>query len=308
MQLPEELQLAIDELVQNIPSLRKAQEDLTRNYRTAPSSTSIFKNDSQKLAYLATRMPATYSAIRHVLQRIQIPCRRLLDLGAGPGTASWAALEHFPDLEEITLIEQSHEAIALGQKLSHKWSIKAQWIQQSLETLTVFPSADLAILSYVLNETKNPEALIDHCWNSPISTLAIIEPGTPKGFALIRTLRQKLIEKGAHILAPCPHALTCPIQNADWCHFSARIERTRLHRLLKGGALGHEDEKFSYLVVSKIPQSPPPSRIVRHPQKHSGHVRLSLCTQEGTLKEKVVTRSDKNSYRQARDSEWGDQM
>jgi ribosomal protein RSM22 (predicted rRNA methylase) len=44
---------------------------------------------------------------------------------------------------------------------------------------------------------------------------------------------------------------------------------------------------------------------VRVPQKGSGHVRLPLCTQEGTLEQKLVTRRSKEAYRAAKDAEWG---
>lgn len=310
MQIPEELQLAIDELVQNIPpsALKKAREELSQNYKASPSSFSIFRSDVQKLAYLTTRMPATYAAIRSVLQRI-VSCRSFLDLGAGPGTASWAAFELFPELEKVSLMEHSQDAISMGQKLAEgRWPVSATWIHQSLEAVEVFPEADVAVLSYVLNEVKNAERVVERCWNSPISTLVIIEPGTPRGFSLLKALRQKLISWGAHLVAPCPHAKECPIQGSDWCHFSSRVERTRLHRYLKEGSLGYEDEKFSYLIVSKAAQPLCNARIIRHPQKNSGHVRLSLCTNEGSLKEKVVTRSDKISYKAARDAEWGDSM
>ena len=37
-------------------------------------------------------------------------------------------------------------------------------------------------------------------------------------------------EAGANILAPCPHARPCPLAAPDWCHFSARVARSRLHR------------------------------------------------------------------------------
>ncbi len=159
--------------------------------------------------------------------------------------------------------------------------LDAEWIHQSLEE-THMPSSELAILSYVLNELSNPEALIEKCWNQT-SLLVIVEPGTPKNFQMIRKIRQKLIDLGAHIAAPCPHALNCP---NNWCHFSARLERSRLHRLLKEGTLGHEDEKFSYLIAAKTPFPKFRSRILRHPLKQSGHARLSLCSDNGNLEEK----------------------
>lgn len=306
MQLPEELQAAIDQIAQHSPALRKARETLTQAYREGRASP--FSDEANRLAYLGARMPATYAAVHKVLKNSP-PFNTLLDLGAGPGTASWAATDLFPDLQKITLIEKSQEAIALGQTLAkfspHPALQQAHWIHQSLAE--PLPTADAAILSYVINELPDPTSLIERCWKA-VSTLIIIEPGTPKGFHLIRKIRQQLIDLKAHIIAPCPHALACPIQGNDWCHFSARVERTRLHRLLKEGSMGHEDEKFSYIIASKSPGESFSGRIVRHPMKQSGFVRLALCTDQGKLEEKTVTRKDKESYRNARDAEWGDKI
>jgi len=92
----------------------------------------------------------------------------------------------------------------------------------------------------------------------------------------------------------------------DWCHFSQRVERTSQHRQLKGGTLGYEDEKFSYIIAGKIDVASVGSRIVRHPGKHSGHVKLSLCTPQGQIENRTVARSSKSEYRAARKAEWGD--
>ena len=127
------------------------------------------------------------------------------------------------------------------------------------------------------------------------------------GFALIQKAREHLISLGASLIAPCPHSLACPIKKTDWCHFSVRIERNRLHRYLKDGSLGYEDEKYSYLVVSRVAVSfPKEARILRHPQKNSGHVRLTLCDTDGNEKEKVITKSNKECYKRARHVDWGD--
>lgn len=306
MQLPEELQSAIDHIAQHSSALGKARAALTQDYKEGRSSP--FEDEAKRLAYLGARMPATYAAVHRVLQNAP-SSDHVLDLGAGPGTASWAAADLFPSLKRLTLVEKSPEAIALGQMLArfstHPALQNAQWIHQSLSG--PIPNADAAILSYVLNEIPDPAPLIARCWEV-VSCLVIVEPGTPKGFHLIRKVRQQLIDLGARLIAPCPHELACPIQGSDWCHFSARVERTRLHRLLKEGSLGYEDEKFSYLIASKSPGAHFAGRIVRHPLKQSGHVRFTVCTDQGILEDKIVTRKDKEAYRKARDAEWGDVM
>jgi ribosomal protein RSM22 (predicted rRNA methylase) len=307
--LPLDLLDAIEALVQKIPpsTLRKAQEALSDTYRKRGTSHSIFKHEAQSLSYLVTRLPATYAAVAQVLTRVDIPCKHWLDLGAGPGTASLAAIHSLPNIEKITLIEQNAEAIALGKHLGTLYPIfqHAEWIHRSLPC--PLPEADVAILSYSLGELESPAKVIEDWWNSNISFLIIIEPGTPIGFHKIEKIRQRLISLGAHLLAPCPHSLACPMKSNDWCHFSVRIERSRLHRYLKEGELGYEDEKYSYLVAGrKSGGTAQHARVLRHPQKHSGFVRLSLCDLDGQSKEKIVTKKDRQLYRKARDIQCGD--
>lgn len=316
MQLPEELQTIIEQLAHQSSALKRARVELTKAYQEGSNSGSLFCDEAKMLAYLGARMPATYAAaftvFRHLQERLpDFSPRHLLDLGAGPGTGLWAAAQSFPSLQKATLIEQSLEAISLGKQLAFAGSLplfqNVQWHSASLEAGLLLPESDLAILSYVLGELPQPHAWIEHCWKSRLSHLVIIEPGTPKGFQRIRSAREQLLKMGAFLIAPCPHPFSCPIQGTDWCHFSARVERTRLHRQLKEGSLGYEDEKFSYLIVSREPVPPSPmGRIVRPPSKQSGFVRVPLCSQEGKLVEKTVTRSQKEIYRQARDAEWGD--
>ena len=63
----------------------------------------------------------------------------------------------------------------------------------------------------------------------------------------------------------------------QWCHFAARVERTSIHRRIKRASLGHEDEKFSFVIFSRNPASRADSRVIRHPLKHTGHVNLQLA-------------------------------
>lgn len=147
MQLPEELRSAIDQMVENTPQniLRKATESLSQHYREG--KVSPFSDEAKRLAYLGARMPATYASIYKVLQQVALT-GHVLDLGAGPGTASWALFELFPALERVTLIEKSQEAIALGKKLfeNHPSFHKATWIHKSITD--PIPKADAQLFLY----------------------------------------------------------------------------------------------------------------------------------------------------------------
>jgi ribosomal protein RSM22 (predicted rRNA methylase) len=303
----EELDRAIESLVGAIPprDLLKASETLSRTYREARGSRTIFENDAARIAYLAVRMPATFGAVSAVLRELPIAPSTWLDLGAGPGAASWAAAAEFRSLQSFTLIEKNPQAIAIGKELAgtHPLLQKGAWLAASLPI--DLPPADAAILSYSLGEIERPAQLIDCWWKALIPYLIIVEPGTPRGFSVIKKARDQIISLGGFLVAPCPHAFRCPLKENDWCHFSVRIARSRLHRYLKGGTLGYEDEKYSYLIASKNPLPRHTSRILRHPQKNSGHVRLSLCTSSGNAEEITVGRAQE-FYRKARNASWGD--
>ena len=75
-------------------------------------------------------------------------------------------------------------------------------------------------------------------WNACEQMLVLIEPGTPQGFANLRAVRAHLAALGAYVAAPCPAGSeTCPMTGENWCHFAVRVQRTRLHKALKGGAV-----------------------------------------------------------------------
>ena len=77
---------------------------------------------------------------------------------------------------------------------------------------------------------------------------------------------------------------------------------------LKGGQLGWEDEKFSYIAFSKERcRDGKSARIIGHPQKLNGNVALQLCSEEGLL-EKTISKKEQSLYKQARKAKWGDEL
>jgi ribosomal protein RSM22 (predicted rRNA methylase) len=299
-------------------SLAQAVAQLSQRYKAGESSSPVVTSDVQRAAYLSVRLPATYAAVRRMFAETrrrspETEVVSLLDLGAGPGTALLAASEEFPALRQATLLEIDDRWIALGKSLAGKSPLpavrQAQWVKQDLRSGFACHPHDLVVISYALVELSAvvAEAVIRRAWTCAQKFLAVIEPGTPRGFAVVNAARSLLIAAGAEILAPCPHKKACPMAAAgDWCHFSQRLERTSLHRQLKSGALGYEDEKFSYLVAGRHSQGAPEARILRHPGKHSGHIALQLCLPAGNLERVTVTRSAKQAYRLARKAEWGE--
>lgn len=317
MRLPPALRLAIDTEVAAVDraALRRAANDLSQQYRSG-NFRGALSDAPARAAYLLTRLPATYAAVSEVVRELdrienqKLEIRNVLDLGSGPGTALWTFAERCPWVESFTSVERDAELIATARRLAahagHRALRETHWRQGDLRRRPELPAHDVVVLSYALGEMNDPTALIDWLWALTRTALVIVEPGTPKAFANVLAARDRLIQLGATIAAPCPHHDPCPLAaRNDWCHFRARLERTAEHRRLKHAELGYEDEKFSYLIAARGQTIPAESRIVRHPLLHPGHVRLTLCTPEG-LQTPVFGKSGKELYRSAKDAEWGD--
>lgn len=317
MPLPKSLYNALEHMLGNTSqgNLTKAAADLTGRYRSRDGIDVFMNTDAHRLAYLACRMPATYAVVTEVLKQMarQMPAfapKTLCDLGAGPGTASWAAAEAYPSLEKIVLIEKDIHWKEIGSSLmrsSENPVLKeAVWRSESLENRT-FEPADLMILSYVIGELPQDALLnlVDAVWKATDQAVVFIEPGTPHGFERIRIVRDRLITLGANLAAPCPHHNACPMKDGNWCHFSVRLERSALHRAVKDVELGYEDEKYSYVAASKTPVPLPEGRIMRHPGRHSGHVEFEICGQTG-LEKVTLSKRHKEAYKAARKLDWGD--
>ncbi|MBZ5648326.1 MAG: small ribosomal subunit Rsm22 family protein [Acidobacteriia bacterium] len=315
MQLPHALAESIESLIENrdFKAIRRAGEELSARYRSDLPQIALSTSE-HRLAYLLVRLPATYAAISGVLKEVRGrvgEIRSVLDLGAGPGTAAWTAAELFPNLERVTLIERDAEMVAVGKQLAaaHQGLGRAKWVTSDLRSAAL-AQHDLVIAAYALGEIqeKGRMDLLKRAWEASGKALVVIEPGTPRGFASLLSLREALLAHGQHILAPCPGNAECPMAKrpGDWCHFAARLERTSLHRRLKSGELGYEDEKFSYLAFVRGKPAPTvPARILRHPVHGKGHIKMTLC-EAPNLREITVTKSDPNAFRAARRAKWGD--
>ena len=318
MPLPQLLLASLEKEISfiSVSKLHKAYTDLSNQYRLNRKDISLsLQKEEQRISYVAARMPSTYETVYKVLNELidmnTEDIHSLLDVGAGPGTASWASCETFNSIQKVTLLEQNQEMSELGKRLAinHPTLKNASWfIQDATKNISHIDQADLVVASYSFNEINenSQEDFLRLLWEKTNKYLVIIDPGTPASFQSIHKARKWFIDNQIHILSPCPHSLECPaFMQQDWCHFYARVQRTSLHKMLKDGEKGYEDEKFSYLILSK--ERPPKyeARIVRHPDVHSGHLKLNLCTEKGF---ETLTYSKKNGdkYKKARKSNWGD--
>jgi ribosomal protein RSM22 (predicted rRNA methylase) len=90
----------------------------------------------------------------------------------------------------------------------------------------------------------------------------------------------------------------------DWCHFAQRLPRSRDHLHIKGAEAPFEDEKFSYVVLSRDKPLSIDSRVLAPPKITKSAVTAKLCTGGGVVTD-VAARRDADAYRRRKSWRWG---
>lgn len=336
--LPQPLYAAIQARLAHVPLrvLRQGYASLSRQYRQTTVSEAeradlagdagpqapgggFTPAQARGLGYLAARLPATFAAASAALA--QVPDSHLqnvatvLDLGSGPGTATWALMQRWPALKRATFLESEPEMLAHAQALAGAYpGLKVSLRPGDLQTRLVQAEAhDLVILAYVLSELDEAgqKDLLSRAWAKATQGLFLIEPGTPGASRRLLAARTQLTSENGKIVAPCPQNGPCPAEKGDfWCHFSVRLERRGLHKKVKDADIGYEDEKFSWIYVSKDPQAKPsaPYRMHAFPHRNNRHIELDVCDSKGKRSKIFLNRREThaNIRSAARKLSWGD--
>jgi ribosomal protein RSM22 (predicted rRNA methylase) len=315
--LPPDLREAAARLIERTPAKAIAQKSqaMSEHYRGGGHSSQAVRDEADAAAYLAARMPATYAAMALALSRAgeQAPGfapQSLLDAGAGPGTAAWAAAAQWPSLEHAAMLDTNAPMLAAARALCESASAtalrNASMVLGEVTAIDAAQSYDLVLSGYAMAEIPGPSLAqtLGALWHACKGVLVIVEPGTPKGFSRILQCRAHLLNAGARMVAPCPGDYPCP---SDWCHFSVRLPRSRAHMRAKSASVPFEDERFSYLAVAReaVAVTLPQARIVAEPRATKPGIHLRLCG-NGEIREHFAAKRNKPDYKQAATKKWGD--
>lgn len=316
--LPSDLAEALAGLSEGISrrALGASATQVSEAYRAKLATAGRITDRESALAYALSRMPATYAAVSLVFQRLieRIPDfspASLADIGAGPGTASWAAVEAWPGLKALALVDHNAVLLDLARELAGRPVLaKAERRLGDISELADLRS-DLVAAAYALTELPDARmsGIVAKLWAATSGVLAIVEPGRPRDYARLMEVRAQLLEMGATIVAPCPHARPCPLPENDWCHFSVRLPRSRDHMRLKSASVPFEDEKFSYLIVARpelAAAAAAAARVIKPPGETKFSVTLQLCAADG-LRDTAILKRDGASFKAAKKLEWGDE-
>jgi ribosomal protein RSM22 (predicted rRNA methylase) len=266
----------------------------------APTERAPYLADKASLAaYLAYFFPASMAQVSRVFAEMEPPNAstvRVLDVGAGPGPAGFAAAAWLHARGRgvaLTALDVSSDALSV---LTRIWP--KSWGSCTTRTWTAgtaLPAGpfDLIVASHSVNELfVNDAARLDRrvgLVESLSETLAtggrivIVEPALKRTGRELLEMRDRLVSKGFSILAPCLRQATCPAleRPRDWCHADRPWEAPAVVDLAaKAAGLARESLKYSYLVIGKEPAPAPIEgrfRIVSEPLPEKGKLRFFGC-------------------------------
>ncbi len=317
MEFPNDLMIKLEGLLDeevNFNELDKNAKEISKRYRSnSNTGKRLVTQKNEAIAYALSRMPATYAAVYDALQKTlelnDINIDSVLDIGAGTGAATWAIYNKIK-CDTFYCYEREQSMRAIGKQLMKGTDLEdANWKEFDIIENNIEKKCDLVVASYMLNEISMDkiDKALEKMWNATNKILLILEPGTPKGFEIIKYIRSYLLQKKANIIAPCSHGEKCEIQENDWCQFACRVQRSKIHKILKNGQAPYEDEKFSYIAFSKTKVNMADNRILRHPIINKGYTEFKICNKDG-IKTIKISKKDGALYKESRKKSAGDSI
>jgi SAM-dependent methyltransferase len=175
-------------------------------------------------AYLEHLAPKSHAKALAVLREIYpagTPApRRVIDVGSGPGPMAQAARELFPDAEVVATDRSERALAAVPPGITRvRWDA----LRAPSAPATV-GRADLVLLGNLLNELPGDAAEriegLASATLAPGGTLVIIEPALRETARALELARDRLIDRGWFVVAPCFYRGGCPAlaRDRDWCH------------------------------------------------------------------------------------------
>lgn len=270
--------------------------ELSRQFTVARGKKlpTYFDNPDFRNTYLLYWLPFQASKFKKIFERHQEhlvnlligkSTLKVLDLGAGPGSASFALklfLDSLPMKREIkidfTWVDREAEILKLGTDLAEKLQFTPSIVVSDWTKYTPTEKFDLVLVGGLLNETQGP------IHSKFASEWIFIEPAIQEVSQNLIALRKKLLIKSPlHVVGPCMHEKECPMAHGkNWCHFSfLQPEQGKWFKSFSQ-ELGSQRNwvKFSYLWMSERKQkhNPDVRLVISDPlNEKTGHRSVLLC-------------------------------
>ncbi len=227
------------------------------------------------------------------------PADSVLDWGCGTGIAGRRVLKAYPQLHSLQLHDRSARARRFA----------AERVIEEAKGTTLFagtpsPKGKLVLLSHVLNELRAGalSQLLEELKDA--EAIIWVEAGTHSDSRHLSSIRGALLDSGLHLIAPCPHAVQCPmlepIHQRHWCHHFAQppaeiFQSGRWEQFRRELGIDLRSLPYSFFVFQRKEVSRPLpddcQRVIGRPREFKGHDKVLACSRTG-LKEWILQKRD----------------
>jgi len=282
-------------------------------------SREIYRDPALRAAYGLFFFPRTYARVQLVLQELeqrlgwQPPGQgalRLLDLGCGPGSATLAVADQWPDRRvEALAIDQNRQHLQLLQEMTKanpdrklRLETRAGDLKKTKDFFRPTNDWHLITVGFALGEAfrgTDLERVLEWVRQAlaslhPQGLLVLVDPALRETSERLEQIRDVVAASGeARVWAPCPHASQCPLLAAGqyWCHEVRKWQAPASAEYLNRG-LNRQIQllKYSFLVLGHPAESslgseksPTEGRLVSPVAKVSGRLVFSLCANDGAV-------------------------
>lgn len=232
-----------------------------------------------QVAYLCYYLPLNATRLRGILEEAEKRnffegLERVIDFGAGLATASLTLAEKHSF--KYLLIERATEPQKIIEKSFSQFQPE-EWQRTFSAAKLKEPQKTLAVFSYSLTELSDiPD------WASQCEALMLVEPSTQQDGRKLLQLRQRLLDKGYHVWAPCTHEGLCPLftqSKTDWCHDRVHFEAPEwFQKMEEQLPMKNRTLTMSYLLMRKTPPKKiKAARIVGDRLQEKGKDRQMIC-------------------------------
>ena len=215
--------------------------------------------------YLLTNIPKLEEVLKWMPDEWigQLKKCDFIDLGAGPGTFSfaWKELGGSGDFYQIELSALMKEQ---GKKIWQGFHTES--LRQGSRWEWTSGNEKFVLFGHSANE-MGAKTAIEYIEKINPDHILFIEPGTKDFFPKMLEIRDYLLKKNWNVLYPCPLALECPMKGSesDWCHQFIHVKQdAEIERISQ---MAKKDRKLLPLTVhaySKTFEAKNPSeRLVR---------------------------------------------
>lgn len=256
-------------------------------------------------AYLLYNFAVNYQQGLSVIGELPFAPKRVLDICSGPGAFGIAALKHGAD--EVFVTDQNATALKLASEISGRLglSISTRVWNPLKAKLPIEGKFDLITLGYGLEELfpgtkkgwpEDQQRFVQMLLGllTPNGCLILVESSQPESNRRLLELRDRLVQEGVPVQAPCVWKGACPALKTtnSPCYAQREFQKPYLIREIQRGAeikLG--SLKFSYVIfrnpTSGWPELPESlsnghlDRIISPPIEIHQTKRFYLCGTQG---------------------------